>query len=63
MLEEIAAEIGAAKCIIRPSPEAAWELASELATPEHLICVTGSFFLAAEIRRELKRRKHAASPT
>ena len=31
-------------------PAAAWELASELSDPDDLICVTGSFFISAEIR-------------
>jgi dihydrofolate synthase/folylpolyglutamate synthase len=32
------------------TPAAAWHRARELATPAHLICATGSFFLAAELR-------------
>ncbi|MEO8494446.1 MAG: folylpolyglutamate synthase/dihydrofolate synthase family protein, partial [Planctomycetota bacterium] len=32
------------------SPAAAWRKCTTLARPEHLICVTGSFFLAAEMR-------------
>jgi dihydrofolate synthase/folylpolyglutamate synthase len=28
----------------------AWRLANSLATPDHLICITGSFFIAAEMR-------------
>lgn len=31
-------------------PKTAWELANRLAGPDDLICVTGSFFIAAEIR-------------
>ena len=31
-------------------PAAAWRRASELASPEHLICVTGSFYIAAEVQ-------------
>jgi len=31
-------------------PASAWELARNLASPEDLICATGSFFLAAELR-------------
>lgn len=33
-----------------PDPSTAWRLARRLAGPEDLICVTGSFFIAAEIR-------------
>jgi len=37
---------------IRPaaSPHVAWKLAQELASQDDLVCVTGSFFLAAEMR-------------
>jgi hypothetical protein len=42
-----------------PNPEAAWQLALEHSTPEHLICVTGSFYLAAEIRAAIPLRKVA----
>jgi dihydrofolate synthase/folylpolyglutamate synthase len=31
-------------------PTAAWQAAKALATPDDLICITGSFFLAAEMR-------------
>ncbi len=31
-------------------PAAAWRLATELAGPEHLVCIAGSFFTAAEMR-------------
>lgn len=33
-----------------PSPQAAWDLAQAAAGPDDLICATGSFFLAAEVR-------------
>lgn len=33
-----------------PDPPTAWKLARHLATEDDLICVTGSFFLAAEMR-------------
>ena len=35
---------------IRDDPGAAWQLACEWAGADNLICVTGSFFIAAEIR-------------
>lgn len=37
-----------------PDPRTAAQLARSFATPEHVICVAGSFFLAAEIRRHLE---------
>jgi dihydrofolate synthase/folylpolyglutamate synthase len=36
---------------LRPNPEAAWRLIESLVSPAHLVCITGSFFLAAETRR------------
>jgi dihydrofolate synthase/folylpolyglutamate synthase len=33
-----------------PDPAAAWKLARRLAAPDDLICITGSFFIAAEVR-------------
>jgi len=36
-----------------PDGEAAWSAVAEQAAPDDLVCVTGSFFLAAEIRRLL----------
>ena len=38
---------------IAPDPASALELASALAPPEGLICITGSLFLAAEARAVL----------
>jgi dihydrofolate synthase / folylpolyglutamate synthase len=35
---------------IRKLPVEAWSLAQQLATPDELICITGSFFIAAELR-------------
>lgn len=35
-------------------PEAAWRAARSRLTPDHLACVTGSFFLAAELRSRLQ---------
>ena len=43
----------------RNSPTDAWQLLQQLATPEQLICVTGSFFIVAELRGKLLA---AASP-
>jgi len=38
-------------------PTAAWQQAQQLATPAHTICITGSFFLAAELRPMLVNAK------
>ena len=47
-----AAEITASDCqiLLEPCPAAAWSAAESLAGPDALICVSGSFFLVAEIR-------------
>ncbi|MCU0958740.1 MAG: bifunctional folylpolyglutamate synthase/dihydrofolate synthase [Pirellulaceae bacterium] len=42
-------------------PESAWRLARTLISPAHLVCVTGSFFLAAEIRPFIAQRQPAAA--
>jgi dihydrofolate synthase / folylpolyglutamate synthase len=43
------------------SPAEAWQTFSELASPDDLICVTGSFFLAAEMRRIVQGRSAATA--
>jgi dihydrofolate synthase / folylpolyglutamate synthase len=35
---------------VAPDPASAWKLARHIAQPEDLICVTGSFFIASEVR-------------
>ena len=52
-LDAIAAEISPIQRFVCPNPAAAWRLAQELITPLHLLCITGSFFLAAEMRAEI----------
>ncbi len=44
-----------------PDPHTAWRRVRALATPRHVICVTGSFFLAAEMREHLEAQGLAAS--
>ena len=41
-----------------PTPTAAWEALSKEATPNDLICITGSFFIAAELRAAIGRASH-----
>ncbi|MCA9179018.1 MAG: bifunctional folylpolyglutamate synthase/dihydrofolate synthase [Planctomycetales bacterium] len=36
--------------LVEPEPLAAWRLASQSAGPNDLVCIAGSFFLAAELR-------------
>lgn len=59
-LLEIAAEFGeAARCRPCTDPAAAWEVARGIVGQDHLLCVTGSFFIAAEIGTEVRRRPFA----
>ncbi len=41
---------------LAPTPADAWDAVGRLAQPDDLICVTGSFFLAAEMRRLIAAR-------
>jgi dihydrofolate synthase/folylpolyglutamate synthase len=52
-IDELAALVQATAsqpCHVAVDPASAWRLASHLVTPDDLICVTGSFFIAAELR-------------
>jgi dihydrofolate synthase/folylpolyglutamate synthase len=49
----LAADISQVPQEVFPTPRDAWRRVRELTTPEHLVCVTGSFFLAAEIRNAI----------
>jgi dihydrofolate synthase/folylpolyglutamate synthase len=44
------------------TPAEAWDFVHRLATPDDLICVTGSFFIAAEMRRQLAARPFSPRP-
>ncbi len=41
---------------IAASPAEAWDAVHRVAEPDDLVCITGSFFLAAEIRRQIASR-------
>ena len=50
-LRELALSLGAAhKVLVAAEPQGAWQRAHSLAGQDDLICITGSFFLAAELR-------------
>ncbi len=53
-LGAMAADLAGRRCQVCPVPTDAWEQVRALAAPDDLICVTGSFFLAAEIRRRIQ---------
>lgn len=54
-LAELAHELGTG-CQIARDPAAAWDDVRQLAQPDDLVCITGSFFIAAEMRDEIDRR-------
>jgi dihydrofolate synthase/folylpolyglutamate synthase len=41
------------RCRVCPGPAEAWDQVRSLATPDDLICVTGSVFIAAEMREQI----------
>lgn len=49
-LREAALSLGASQVLTADTPEVAWNLTRQLCGDEELICGTGSFFLAAELR-------------
>jgi dihydrofolate synthase/folylpolyglutamate synthase len=52
-LAAVAAELTGRSFPVFPEPAAAWAAVRRMAGPEDLICITGSFFIAAEIKREI----------
>lgn len=50
-LSELATELTSRRYPVHAEPAAAWRHVRRQAAPEDLVCVTGSFFIAAEIRR------------
>jgi dihydrofolate synthase / folylpolyglutamate synthase len=53
-LEVLSAGIAGARRHLSADPAAAWKLAGEIASAEHLICITGSFFIAAEMSAAMR---------
>ena len=47
---QIAAQLADTPLVLCATPADAWREACRLATPSELVCITGSFFIAAEIR-------------
>ena len=65
-LAEMAIELAGqseSNCIVCDDPEAAWEVARQQAGEKDLICVTGSFFIAAEIRQMIRQSPAAERET
>ena len=59
VLQAVAAELTGRRYPACPDPAAAWEHMRALAAPEDLVCVTGSFFIAAEMRSQIQARLEA----
>ena len=53
-LAAIASEMSPVAPHVCPDPATAWSLASQLASPQHLICITGSIFTAAQMRAAIR---------
>jgi dihydrofolate synthase/folylpolyglutamate synthase len=52
-LESLVTELSPVEQCSCPNPTAAVQCALQQATAEHLVCITGSFFLASEARQAL----------
>ena len=52
-LAELAASLGASDVTLLPDPQAAWQWYRERLAADGLLCVTGSFFIAAEMREAI----------
>ena len=54
LVAEVAAQhctVGASSCQVFPDPQSAWKDAKQRTPSDGMICVTGSFFIASEMRR------------
>jgi dihydrofolate synthase/folylpolyglutamate synthase len=49
--------------LLAADPQTAWDLALSSAMPNDLICVTGSFYLAAEMREMIRKKEAPATVT
>lgn len=59
VLLQIAQSLSDAPCHVASNPEQAWRLARRIAAPHDLICVTGSFYIASEMRELILREPSA----
>jgi dihydrofolate synthase / folylpolyglutamate synthase len=55
-LAAIAASLGATNTSLAAAPAQAWDAVRARAMPDDLVCVTGSFYIAGEMRREMAER-------
>ena len=61
-LAEILHQVAAVRCTVCPTATDAWQAAAAAAGVEDLICVTGSVFLAGELRPLLLRSVRSTPP-
>ena len=61
-LQALAHEMNGRRYSVCATSAEAWTAVERLATPDDLICVTGSFFIAAELRRHLAVRPSLPLP-
>ena len=59
-LDAMALELGGRRHRVCSGPDDAWDEVGRLAAPEDLICVTGSFFIAAEMRQQIGAQPRSA---
>jgi dihydrofolate synthase/folylpolyglutamate synthase len=62
-LEAIASQLTGRRYPVCAGPADAWQEVCRLAEPQDLVCVTGSFFIAAEMRREILRHPRGSDPS
>jgi dihydrofolate synthase/folylpolyglutamate synthase len=55
-LQAAAAALSGRQHAVYDDPPTAWEAIRPLAAPDDLVCITGSFYLAAELRRAMQSR-------
>ncbi len=53
-LAALAAELTGRRYPVYADPSAAWDAVRAMASPDDLICVTGSFFIAGEMREQIR---------
>ena len=62
-LQQMGGEYGATHVEMASRPQQAWKIAERLAGPQDLICITGSFFLAAEMSELITQPGSSLSAT
>jgi len=60
-LQQLGRRFGAANLQTAAQPQMAWAAVEQLAEPSDLICITGSFFLAAEMGKLIEREQSPVS--